>query len=160
MPTTPPTEHRYEARVTWTRDGARFTDNRYSRRHEWVFDGGVTIPASASPSIVPPPRSDPAAVDPEEALVAAASSCHMLWFLSFAAQRGFVVDSYEDRAHGFLAEDAAGRLAFVRLVLRPNVRFASERGPTAEELAGLHESAHDACFIARSLRCPVRVESP
>lgn len=145
--------------MTWTREGARFTDLRYGRRHQWAFDGGLTVPASASPSIVPPPGSDPAAVDPEEALVAAASSCHMLWFLSLAARRGVVVDRYEDRAYGLLEQDAKGRLAFARIVLRPAVRFGSEPGPSPEELAGLHASAHDACFIARSLRCPVVVES-
>lgn len=154
------TEHGYEARVAWTRDGERFTDNRYSRRHAWTFDGGASVTASASPSIVRPPWSDPGAVDPEEALVASASSCHMLWFLSLAASRGFVVDRYEDHARGFMAEDETGGLAFSRIVLRPDVQFAPGGAPGDEELAGLHASAHEACFIARSLRCPVLVESP
>src|SRR5690606_19548449 len=82
----------YSATVSWRRLGAVFTDNKYSRAHEWHFDGGVVVPASSSPHVVRVPLSDPTAVDPEEAFVASLSSCHMLFFLSFAAQQGFVVD--------------------------------------------------------------------
>ena len=107
--------------VTWDRFDAAFTDNRYSRAHRWTFDGGATIPASSSPHVVPVPLSDPLGVDPEEAFVASLSSCHMLWFLSIAAGRGFVVDSYEDHAVGTMAPDASGRLAMTRVALRPSI---------------------------------------
>src|ERR671921_2156586 len=101
----------YTATVTWKRDEARFSDNRYSRAHEWAFDGGTRVPASSSPHSVPIPLSDPKGVDPEEAFVAALSSCHMLWFLSIAARRGFVVETYRDEAAGLLEKDVSGRLA-------------------------------------------------
>lgn len=149
--------HRHAARISWTRGGAAFTDHRYSRLHDWTFDGGVVVPASASPHVVPPPLSAAAAVDPEEALVAAAASCHMLWFLSLAADRGFVVEAYTDDAYGEVEGGLRGKLAFVRIVLRPDIRFSGAEIPGTAEIAALHDAAHEACFIANSLRCPVVV---
>lgn len=147
----------YLATVRWERAGAAFTDLHYSRGHTWTFDGGVTIPASASPHIVAPPWSDPAAVDPEEAFVAALASCHLLWFLSIAAEAGFVVDRYEDQARGVLARDHEGKLAMTEVTLHPAVTF-SGRAPSAADLAELHERAHEACFIANSVKTVLRVE--
>ncbi|MBX9630930.1 MAG: OsmC family protein [Burkholderiales bacterium] len=151
--------HRYTARTAWSRDGATFSDNRYSRGHEWSFDGGVVVPASASPSIVPAPWSVAEAVDPEEALVASASSCHMLWFLSLAAKRGFVVDSYTDDAFGVMEKNAEGKLAFSRITLQPDVSFGGATQPTEDEIAFLHHDAHAECFIANSLKCEIVVEA-
>src|SRR5688572_26763269 len=105
----------YTATVIWQRGDARFVDNRYSRAHEWRFDGGAIVPGSSSPHSVPVPLSDPRGVDPEEAFVASLSSCHMLWFLSIAAKRGFVVESYEDNAVGHLEKNESGRLAMTRV---------------------------------------------
>lgn len=150
--------HKYQARISWKRNGATFSDNRYSRSHEWSFDGGVSIPASSSPGIVPLPYSVSEAVDPEEALVASASSCHMLWFLSLAAQRGLVVDSYVDEAIGVMDKDQFGKLAFSRISLRPRVQLSAQTPLAAEELARLHGAAHNECFIANSLKCAVVVE--
>ncbi len=151
--------HRYEAEIAWTRDGAAFLDNRYSRAHTWRFDGGVTLRGSSSPAVVPAPMSDPSAVDPEEALVAAASSCHMLWFLSLAAKRGHVVERYVDRAYGVMGKGADGKIAFTKIALRPDIAFAGA-APDAAALAALHDEAHASCFIASSLKAPVVVESP
>ena len=149
------------ARITWTRAaGAAFIDNRYSRGHEWTFDGGATVPASASPSVVPSALCVPSAVDPEEALVASASSCHMLWFLYFAAKGGFVVDSYVDDASGVIEKNAAGKLAMTRITLRPRVAWSGDKVPAADELQKLHHASHDACFIANSLHTDVVVEPP
>jgi organic hydroperoxide reductase OsmC/OhrA len=150
--------HKYEARITWKRDGAKFTDNKYSRSHEWTFDGGVTVQASSSPLTVRLPYSVAEAVDPEEALVAATSSCHMLWFLSLAARRGFVVDSYSDDAFGVMDKNADGKLAFTRITLRPKIAYAGEKTPSAAELESLHHAAHEECFISNSLKCEVVVE--
>jgi organic hydroperoxide reductase OsmC/OhrA len=150
--------HKYEARIAWKRGGAKFTDNRYSRGHEWTFDCGVTVPASSSPFTVKVPYSVAAAVDPEEALVAATSSCHMLWFLSIAAKRGFIVDSYADDAFGVMEKNADGKVAFARITLRPRIEFAGDKRPSADDLASLHRSAHEECFIASSLKCDVVVE--
>jgi len=151
--------HRYEARIAWMRNGEKFTDNRYSRGHEWSFDGGVRVPASSSPLSVRPPYSVEAAVDPEEALVASASSCHMLWFLSLAAQGGFVVDRYVDEAFGVMERNGAGKMAVTRITLRPAIEFAGDRRPTDEELAALHHRAHEECFIANSIKSEIVIEN-
>ena len=149
---------RYEARISWKRDGAKFTDIRYSRGHEWSFDGGVRVAASSSPHSVPVPYSVVEAVDPEEALVAAASSCHMLTFLFLAAKRGFVVESYVDEAFGVMEKNPEGKLAITRITLRPAIEFA-DRSPTEEELESLHHSAHEQCYVASSLKSEVVVEA-
>ena len=148
----------YQATVNWERGGATFTDQKYSRAHSWVFDGGLTVPAAASPHLVTRPFTSEAAVDPEEAFVASLSSCHMLWFLSIAAGEGFVVDSYRDHAVGVLAKNPEGRLAMTEVTLAPVVVFAG-RTPPAEILEGLHARAHEACFIANSVRTTVTVRS-
>jgi organic hydroperoxide reductase OsmC/OhrA len=149
--------HRYDARIAWQREGAAFTDQRYNRGHAWTFDGGVTVPASSSPQSVPPPYSVAAAVDPEEALVAATSSCHMLWFLAFAAKRGFVVDRYVDDAFGVMERNAEGKQAITRITLRPDIAFGGDTLPTAEQLQALHHRAHEECYIANSIKAEVIV---
>ena len=149
---------RYTAEVSWNRAGQAFVDQRYSRRHTIRFDGGAVVAGSSSPLTVPPPMSDPAAVDPEEAFVAALSSCHMLWFLSLAADRGFRVDHYVDTAEGTMGRNAEGRMAMTEVVLRPAVAFAPDAQPGDEAFAALHHAAHEACFIANSVRTVVRCE--
>jgi organic hydroperoxide reductase OsmC/OhrA len=148
----------YKSVVVWSRDGAAFTGGRYSRGHRWLFDGGLEVPASSSPHIVPHPFSIAAAVDPEEAFVASLSSCHMLWFLSIADKRSFVVESYRDEAIGLMGKDASGRLAMTRVTLRPEVRFGGDNRPSADEVAAMHDEAHEQCFIARSVKTDVCCE--
>jgi organic hydroperoxide reductase OsmC/OhrA len=149
----------HTVQITWTRaEGEPFTDNRYHRAHTWRFDGGAEVRASSAPDVVKPPLSDPAGVDPEEALVAALSSCHMLWFLSIAARRGFVIDSYSDDAIGVMGKGPAGEMMMATCTLRPAIRFAGERSPTTEELEAMHHEAHAKCFIANSVKTEVRVE--
>ena len=147
----------FEATISWRRDGQAFIDNRYSRAHEWQFDGGLRVPASSSPLSVPLPMSDVSAVDPEEALVAALSSCHMLFFLSLAAQRGFVVDQYLDQAIGTMGKNAEGKLALTHIALRPALTFSGQQ-PSAQQLAAIHNDAHDKCYIANSIRAEVVIE--
>jgi len=149
---------RFEATLAWRRDDQAFTDQRYSRAHRWRFDGGLDVPASSSPLSVPLPMSDAAAVDPEEALVAAAASCHMLFFLSLAAARGYVVDRYDDHAVGTLDAGADGRMAITRIVLRPAIAFGGARRPDRAALAELHHEAHARCYIANSLKGEIVVE--
>ena len=148
----------YEAEVIWQRENQPFLDNKYSRRHVLRFDGGIEIPGSSSPHVVPLPMSDAAAVDPEEAFVAALSSCHMLWFLTVAVKRKFRVDSYHDRAVGVMARNGLGKLAMTTVTLRPDVRFSGERVPTRVEIDEMHHNAHDECFIASSVKTEVRCE--
>jgi organic hydroperoxide reductase OsmC/OhrA len=153
--------HTYGAKVTWKKDQqAKFTDQRYSRRHEWSFDGGVVVSASSSPFVVPVPMSATDAIDPEEALVASVSSCHMLWFLFAAAKRGFIVDEYVDDAAGTMGKNAEGKTAMTRIALRPRVTFSGEKRPSEQELQQLHEVAHKECFIANSLKSEIVVEAP
>ena len=147
---------RHLANVSWRSDG-EFVSGRYSRRHEWRFDGGALVTASASPDVVPEPMSDPAGVDPEEALVASVASCHMLWFLSLAQQAGIDVESYADNAVGEMGRIGPGRMAVTRITLRPAIAFGGA-APAQETLARLHEQAHERCFIANSLKTEVVVE--
>ena len=147
----------YQAVVEWDRNGAKFTDNRYSRGHRWRFDGGVDVPASASPHVVPLPMSVQAAVDPEEALVASLSSCHMLFYLSIAARGGFVIDQYRDEAVGQMTK-VDGKLAMTVVTLRPDVHYGGDARPTREQEDAMHHEAHDECFIARSVKTDVRCE--
>ena len=139
------------AKIIWQRGDQKFLDNRYSRKHLIQFDGGLEIPASSSPDVVPPPYSDPAAVDPEEMLVACLANCHMLWFLSFAAKRGFCVDTYVDDASGTMNKNENGKLFLAHVKLNPTVIFSGEKIPTSEEFEQLHHKAHDECFIANSV---------
>lgn len=148
----------YISTVLWQRDNALFSDHRYSRRHVWSFDGGAVVPASSSPHVVPLPYSDPAGVDPEEAFVAALSSCHMLWFLDLAARAGWVVDQYRDKAEGVMARNPEGQLAMTRVTLHPAVQFAPGHAPTAQMLQTLHHRAHASCFIANSVKTEVLCE--
>ena len=133
----------FTATVSWQRGEAAFLDNRYSRRHEWVFEDGVHVVASAPPDVVPLPYSVAGAVDPEEAFVASLLSCHMLWFLSIAAKRGFRVDLYIDAAVGEMRPDAAGLLAVTRVPLRPKTVFSGDQIPEAAEIAAMHHAAHE-----------------
>ena len=135
-----------------------FTDNRYSRGHRWQFDGGVEVPASSSPHVVPEPMSVAAAVDPEEAFVASVSSCHMLWFLSIAAKRKLVIDSYRDDAVGIMGRNSDGKIVVATVKLRPRVSFSGARVPAREEIDALHHEAHEACYIANSITTEVRCE--
>jgi organic hydroperoxide reductase OsmC/OhrA len=146
-------EHR--STLTWKRQSADFTYDSYNREHTWTFDGGTDVRASASPAY----KGDPACVDPEEALVAALSSCQMLTFLAIAAKKRFIVDSYTDDAVGFLEKGADGKLALTRIVLRPQIVFRGEKRPSAEELDQMNHAAHDACFIANSLKASVTIEA-
>ena len=148
----------YTAEILWTRDDQPFLDQRYSRRHLLRFDGGLEVPGSSSPHSVRLPFSDPAALDPEEAFVASLSSCHLLWFLSIAAQRGFRVDHYLDSASGSMTKNEAGKLAITRVTLRPAVVFSGEKLPSREEISALHHAAHEECFIANSVRSEVVCE--
>jgi organic hydroperoxide reductase OsmC/OhrA len=149
--------HEYKATVLWARDGAAFTDQKYSRGHVWRFDGGVEVPASSAPSSVPLPYSRADAVDPEEAFVAALSSCHMLFFLWLAAKAGFVVDAYEDHARGVMTRDERGKLFVSKVTLDPRIAFSGDKRPSSEEIAELHHRSHEECFIANSVRSEVVV---
>ena len=144
--------------VEWLRGDQPFLDKRYSRAHVWTFDGGAVVPGSSAPESVPVPMSDPTAVDPEEAMVASLSSCHMLWFLAFAAGAGLVVDRYIDNASGTLGRDEAGRRYMNQVTLRPVTTF-SGRAPDQAELDLLHHQAHDHCEMAHSVRAEIVVEA-
>ena len=148
----------HTATVRWQRNAdADFVRNRYSRAHEWRFDGGAIVPATASPSVVRAPFSDPAGVDPEEAYVAAVSSCHMLWFLSIAAAKGYVVDRYEDEAVGTMAKNDRGVPWIQSVKLQPRIAYSGAKQPGPAEVEHLHHLAHENCFIANSVKTDITV---
>lgn len=151
----------HNARIHWSLgegDTAAFLGRRYSRRHEWRFDGGAVVPGSSSPHVVPLPWSDASAVDPEEAFVAALSSCHMLWFLDVAGRAGWPVASYTDDAVGHMAPNDDGRQVVSVVTLRPAAVFAGDRQPDAQTLRHLHRRAHEECFLANSVKTEIRCE--
>jgi len=148
----------YFSTVVWERKGQEFTDNKYSRAHLWKFDGGVTLAASSSPHVVPLPYSVPENIDPEEAFVASLSSCHMLFFLSIAAKKKFIVEQYVDNAIGLMGKDLDGRMAMLKVTLRPRAVFIGGRRPSYEQLEKMHHQSHELCFLANSVKAEIVTE--
>lgn len=147
----------HKATIDWNRGSGEFSKGRYSREHTWRFDGGLSIAASASPSVVPAPWSNLAAIDPEEAFVASLSSCHMLTFLHVARLAGFDIESYQDEAVGHTVPNEK-RVPWVATVtLHPKIVYSGDKRPTPEEEAHLHHQAHEQCFIAQSVKTDVKV---
>ena len=144
----------HQARVEWRRGAVEFTPDTYDRTHSWTFGGGLRIEASSAPEY----RGRHELPNPEEALVAALSSCHMLTFLAIAARRRLVVERYDDEAVGHLEKNPHGRLAITRVTLRPRVAFGGDEPPGEEEFSRLHHLAHEQCFIANSVTTEVTVE--
>jgi organic hydroperoxide reductase OsmC/OhrA len=147
----------HQAIIRWQRTSPDFLKGKYSREHSWTFDGGLTVPASPSPAVVPAPYSNAANVDPEEAFVAAISSCHMLTFLYLASKQGFQVDSYDDQAVGVTAKNERGVPWVSEVTLKPKIAYSGEKLPTPEDEERLHHGAHEQCFIANSIKTQVRV---
>ena len=147
----------YIATISWKLIGDEFAKGRYSREHTWTFDGGAVVPASSSPSVVRPPMSNPANVDPEEAFVASLSSCHMLTFLHLARLGGFQIASYEDQAVGEMTPNEKRVPWISHVTLHPKIVYAGDKVPTAEEEAHLHHESHEQCFIAQSVKTTVTV---
>ncbi|MFD3164467.1 OsmC family protein [Herpetosiphon sp. NSE202] len=147
----------YTVNIEWERKAASFSDGKDSRAHRWIFDGGQVVPGSSSPHVVPLPYSDEQAVDPEEAFVAALSSCHMLWFLSIVAEAGFVVDHYADQALGKMGKNSAGKIVMSKVTLRPSITWV-EPAPSAEQIEYFHHQAHDKCFLANSVYTEISIE--
>ncbi len=150
----------HTATIRWSRSGPDFAKGKYSREHTWSFDGGVTVPASASPHVVPTPWSSPSAVDPEEAFVAAIASCHMLTFVWLASREGFIADSYEDEAVGIMAKNEQGVSWVAEVKLHPRIVWSGTKVPTAADLERLHHKSHEQCFIAQSVKTAVTVNAP
>ncbi|ESP94295.1 MULTISPECIES: OsmC family protein [Pseudoalteromonas] len=149
----------YQATIFWQRQSEEvFIDAKYSRAHKWSFDGGATIDASSSPSVVPLPFSKPDNVDPEEAFVASLSSCHMLFFLHFAAKSGYIVESYEDSATGIMSNNAHGKMAMTEVILKPRIKWQQPESIDKQTVDNLHHQAHEACFIANSVYTEIKVE--
>lgn len=149
----------HKATISWTRTGTDFLKGKYSREHTWRFDGGATVPASPSPSVVPVPYSNPAHVDPEEAFVAAISSCHMLTFLYVASKQGFLIDSYNDEAIGTMTKNDKGVPWVSSVVLHPKIAYSGDKLPTPADEEHLHHLTHEQCFIANSIKTEVMVRS-
>jgi organic hydroperoxide reductase OsmC/OhrA len=147
----------HKATISWARTSPDFLKGKYSREHTWRFDGGLTVLASASPSVVHEPYSNPAHVDPEEAFVAAVSSCHMLTFLYLSYQQGFQIDSYDDEAVGVMTKNESGVPWVSSITLHPKIVYTGNKLPTPAEEERLHHLAHQQCFIANSIKTEVTV---
>lgn len=147
----------HKATIHWENSAPDGGKGSYRTAHTWTFDGGAAVPASASDHVMDPPRSSPENVDPEEALVAAVSSCHMLFFLFFADRAGFPVREYRDEAEGVLEPNDEGKLAITVVRLNPQIRYVNAT-PDGDTAAALHEKSHDHCFIANSLKTRVTVQ--
>jgi organic hydroperoxide reductase OsmC/OhrA len=149
----------HTATVRWECDTENFSDDTYSRGHVWEFDGGAVVAASAAPDVVPAPMSVAANVDPEEAFVASLSSCHMLFYLAFAAKRGFNIDEYVDEAIGEMQKNDQGRMSVTKVTLRPRISWSGEKQPTPEQKDKMHHQAHKYCFIANSVKTEIVIEA-
>ena len=146
-------QHNYNITLAWTGNSGRGTADykAYRRDHVIRAAGKPELPGSSDPAF----RGDASRYNPEELLVAALSSCHMLWYLHFCAVNHIVVESYEDAASGVMQETADGSGRFLSATLAPQVRISS--GDRAQAIA-LHEDAHKACYIANSVNFPVEVK--
>lgn len=149
----------HKATITWKCTTLDFLTGKYSREHFWTFDGGLTVPASPAPSFVPTPYSNPAHVDPEEAFIAAISSCHMLTYLYLACQQGFRVDSYRDEAVGVMTKNQNGVRWVSSVILHPQIKYGGSKLPTHSDEERLHHLAHEQCFIANSIKTEVTVSA-
>ena len=148
----------YNVKIFWKKKpDEAFVDNKYSRSHTWTFDGGIELAASSSPHVVPLPMSNESAVDPEEAFIAAISGCHMLWFLSMAVEKKYIVESYEDNAEGVLRKNEDGNLAMTTVTLKPKVIFSGKNTPSREQVDEMHHMAHEKCYIANSVKTKVNI---
>ncbi|HKW91423.1 MAG TPA: OsmC family protein [Methylomirabilota bacterium] len=150
----------HKATVRWALGSGEFLKGRFSREHTWTFDGGATVPASASPGVVPAPYANPAGVDPEEAFVAAIASCHLMTYLHVASRQGFVVERYEDEAVGVVRKNERGAIWVAAVTLHPRIVYGGDTRPTPEDEHRLHELAHEQCFIANSVKTEITVEPP
>ena len=149
----------HKATIRWKLTSPDFLKGKYSREHTWTFDGGVIVPASPSPLVVPAPYSNPAHVDPEEAFVAAISSCHMLTFLYLASKQGFQVDRYDDEAIGVVTKSEKGVPCVSLVTLNPKIAYGGTKRPMPADEERLHHQAHEQCFIANSIKTEVVVHS-
>jgi organic hydroperoxide reductase OsmC/OhrA len=152
-------DSQYLATISWSRSGPDFVKGRFSREHTWTFDGGVTVPASPSPHVVPAPWSNAANVDPEEAFVASVASCHMLTFLWLASREGFQADRYSDAAVGIMTKNERNVLWVSHVTLRPQIDWSGDRLPSPADIERLHHQAHLDCFIANSVKTTISVDS-
>ncbi len=148
----------YLASINWQRNNENFLANEYSRAHSWSFDGGVEVPASASPHIVAAPWSVADNVDPEEAFVASLASCHMLFFLAIACKQGYQIESYSDDAVGTLSKDEDGKLAMTAVTLNPKVEFTGDKIPDRDQIEAIHHQSHEHCFIANSVKTAITIQ--
>jgi organic hydroperoxide reductase OsmC/OhrA len=148
----------HKATVSWSFSGDDFSKGKFSRAHTWTFDGGLTVPASAAPNVVPAPYSVAANIDPEEAFVASLASCHMLTFLFVAYRKGFTVERYDDDAVGKMTKNAEGELWVSEVVLSPRITYAKDKQPSYEDETQLHDGAHLHCFIANSVKTKITVK--
>ncbi|TYP99429.1 organic hydroperoxide reductase OsmC/OhrA [Tenacibaculum adriaticum] len=149
---------KHHTKIVWKKNTSEnFTSGKYSRVHKWYFDEGTEIRASSSPKVIPVPMSDPSAVDPEEALLAALSSCHMLFFLSIVSSKKYTIESYEDTVEGIMQKNDNGKISMSEITLNPKTKFSSTNIPSVKEITDMHQLAHSQCYIANSLNSKINI---
>jgi len=144
----------HKATLVWERTTPDFNYKTYDRTHKIHFSGGSDIFVAAAPEFL----GNPEITNPEELMVAALSSCHMLTFLAIASMKNLVIDRYEDNAVGVLGKNSAGKMALTTVTLRPIVVFSGANQPDPATVEQMHHKAHENCFIANSVTTDVRVE--
>ncbi len=144
----------HKVKISWQNKGTDFTYSAYDRTHTWEFEGGKTIQASAAPEYMG--KID--FINPEEALVASLSSCHMMTFLFVCSKKKIIVETYEDQSIAILAKNSTNKMAITEVYLRPKISFRGENQPTREMIDLLHEKAHEECFIANSVLTKIIIE--
>ena len=137
----------HKVKITWQNEKEDFSYFEYDRTHTWEFEGGKKMQASAAPEYIGKIEY----VNPEEALAAALSSCHMMSFLYVASKKKFVVENYDDDAEALLEKNTNNKMAITKMYLRPKVIFRGDIQPSKEEIELLHQKAHEECFIANSV---------
>jgi len=144
----------YETQLSWSLGEGELAPGKYSPNHRMAFSGGMAATMTAAPDY----GGDTRYVNPEEALAAALSSCHMMTFIALAAKARWKLTKYRDRAVAVLGKTGDGRTWVSEIVLHPLTEFAAGHDIGADKLSEMHARAHRYCFVANALSCDMRVE--
>jgi organic hydroperoxide reductase OsmC/OhrA len=145
----------FNVKIKWNNPDKELKFDHYSRNHTVYFGGEQTLKNSSAVSY----KGDPNASNPEELLLSALSSCHMLTFLAIASKSGYVVASYFDEAKCYLEKNSENKMTVSKIVLQPKIIFTGDKVPDNEKIKSMHDKAHHNCFIANSINCEVAIIS-
>lgn len=144
----------YVAKLSWSLGNGELAYGKYNTNHRMTFSGGLSATMTSAPDY----GGDSRYVNPEEALAAALSSCHMMTFIALAAKARWMLKTYRDRAVAVLGKTEDGRTRVSEIVLHPETEFEPGHEIDADKLSQMHERAHRYCFVANAISCDMRVE--